>query len=104
MAELKNEFSWSWSRHRAFGECARRYWLNHYAFWGGWSRGSPAREIYIQKKLNSRPQWIGTTVHEAAEWVLKQVVRGNYPQPERVEERFMREAKRRIEESERGIY
>ena len=104
MAELKNEFSWSWSRHRAFEECRRRYWLNHYAFWGGWQSSSPAREIYIQKKLTSRPQWIGTTVHQAAEWVLREVRRGHYPTPDRVVERFMRQARRQIDESRREMY
>jgi len=104
MADLKNEFSWSWSRHRAFRSCLRRYYLQHYAFWGGWESDSPAREIYIQKKLNSRPQWIGTTVHQAAEWVLKQVQRGHYPAPERVVERYERAARRTIDESQRGLY
>ncbi|MFK7927980.1 MAG: PD-(D/E)XK nuclease family protein [Myxococcota bacterium] len=104
MADLKNEFSWSWSRHRAFESCLRRYYLQHYAFWGGWDPSSPAREIYIQKRLNSRPQWIGLTVHEAAEWLLKQVRRGEFPTRERAVERFMRQARRRIEESERGLY
>lgn len=104
MAELKNEFSWSWSRHRAFESCKRRYYLQHYGFWGGWSPSSPAREIYIQKRLNSRPQWIGLTVHEAAEWVLGQVRRGQFPPKERVVERFLRAAQRRVDESARGLY
>ena len=104
MADLKNEFSWSWSRHKTFERCLRRYYLQHYAFWGGWEPGSPAREIYIQKKLTSRPQWIGTTVHTAAEWVLKEVGRGHYPPPERVVERFGRIARRAVEDSSRGIY
>jgi len=43
-------------------------------------------------------------VHEAAEWLLKQVCRGEFPTPERAVERFMRQARRRIEESERGLY
>lgn len=104
MAVLKNEFSWSWSRHRAFETCRRRYWLNHYGFWGGWTSRSPAREIYIQKKLNSRPQWLGTMVHQAAEWLLGEVRRGSYPTPERAIERTMRQARRMIEDSERGAY
>lgn len=104
MADLKNTFSWSWSRHRAFQTCRRLYWHQHYGFWGGWEASSPAREIYVQKKLNSRPQWIGTTVHGAVEWVLGQVVRGNYPEPERVVERFRRKAWRDIEDSARGLY
>ena len=106
MRELINEFSWSWSRHRTFGECLRRYWLNHYGFWGGWNQNaSPdTREIYIQKKLNTRPQWIGTTVHEAARWALDQISRGQPPQLERVTERFLRAARLQIESSYRKEY
>lgn len=104
MAELKNEFSWSWSRHRAFETCRRQYWLQHYGFWGGWEAEAPSREIYIQKRLNSRPQWIGLVVHEAAEWVLGQVRRGHYPPPDRVVERFRRHAQRMIDDSSRGLY
>lgn len=106
MGELKNEFSWSWSRHRAFRECRRRYWLQHYAFWGGWDRNSPAdvREIYIQKRLNTRATWLGSLVHEAVEWVLGEVRQGRYPPPEHVAERFERRARREIDESSRGLY
>ena len=84
MADLRNEFSWSWSRHRAFGDCQRKYWLQHYAFWGGWDPASPppVREIYIQKRLTSRGLWLGTLVHEAAEFVLGQVRHGRFPPPQ----------------------
>jgi CRISPR/Cas system-associated exonuclease Cas4 (RecB family) len=106
MGALKNTFSWSWSRHRALRTCPRKYWLQHYGFWGGWRRDHPAREIYIQKKLNSRPQWLGTTVHAAAEWVLGQLRRpgGAPPAPERVVERTLRAARRSIEDSEAGRF
>ena len=104
MAELKNEFSWSWSRHRAFAHCRRLYWLQHYGFWGGWRRGSPAREIYIQKRLNTRPQWLGTQVHEAAEWTLREVLRGAYPPAETVVQRARAQASAMIRDSAAGRY
>lgn len=104
MADLKNEFAWSWSRHRAFQTCDRFYYLQHYGFWGGWENGAANREIYIQKKLSTRPMWIGITVHEAAEWLIGQIRQGHYPAPDRVVERTLRTARRAIEESERGIY
>jgi hypothetical protein len=102
--ELKNEFSWSWSRHRAFATCPRLYWLAHYGFWNGWQRGAPSREIYIQKRLNTRPQWLGTQVHAAAEWVLSEVRSGRPPAPERAVERARRQAVTMIGDSERGLY
>ena len=73
MAEFKNEFSWSFSRHGVFEECRRKYWLNHYAFWNGWLRDSAprVRELYIQKNLTTRAMWLGTVVHDAAEYALK---------------------------------
>lgn len=104
MAELKNEFSWSWSRHRAFHQCRRFYWLQHYGFWGGWRRGSPARDIYIQKKLNTRPQWLGTQVHAAAEWTLREVLRGSYPPPATVIARARAHAATMIRDSAAGRY
>ena len=106
MGSFKNEFSWSWSRHRTFGQCPRMYWLNHYGFWDGWSPDcSPeVREVYIQKKLNSRAQWLGTVVHETAEWVLKSVRKGSYPPKEQVIQRAMTKAKRQIEDSQRSLF
>ena len=73
MADFKNEFSWSFSRHGVFEECPRKYWLNHYAFWNGWRNDCPprTRELYIQKNLATRPMWLGTVVHDAAEYALK---------------------------------
>lgn len=104
MADFKNEFSWSWSRHRAFLECRRKYWLAHYGFWGGWKRGSPQREIYTQKRLNTRPQWLGSLVHELVERTLKDALNGRAASPERVVERARRRAWGMIEDSERGRY
>ena len=78
---FKNEFSWSWSRRSTFESCLRKYYYQHYGFWGGWntSASPETRELYIQKKLLTRAQWMGIVVHEAAEWTLKSVTRGSFP-------------------------
>ncbi len=101
---LRNEFSWSWSRHQTFHTCLRRYWLTHYASWGGWdpSASAEVREIYIQKHLCSRPQWIGLLVHDAARFVLQQVRDGRRPHPERIVDQFRRLAHRQVRDSEVG--
>jgi len=106
MSDLRNEFSWSWSRHRTFEKCLRRYWLSHYGSWGGWEASAPdeVREAYIQKKLATRPQWVGTLVHEAAEYVLVEVRQGRNPEPRKVVEQFRRLARRQIEDSLQGRY
>jgi hypothetical protein len=62
------------------------------------------REAYIQKKLCSRPAWIGIIIHEALEWLIKQNIAGYSPTPEQLVERFRRKALQQIEDSERGFY
>lgn len=103
---LRNDFSWSWSRHQTFHACLRRYWLLHYASWGGWEPGAPeeVRELYVQKHLSTRPQWIGILVHDAARWTLQQVRDGRRPLPERVVEQFRRRARRQLQDSVDGRY
>ena len=101
---LPNPFSWSWSRHRSFERCRRAYWLQYYASWRGWEGDSVAREIYIQKRLTSVPQWVGQVVHEAAEWALREAQRGECPTPERAVERYRRMAQRQIADSKAGLY
>lgn len=73
MADLQNEFSWSKSRHEKFRECRRAYWYTYYGSWGGWEApaGSPARELYVLKKLSTRWQWAGSVVHEAIRRLLE---------------------------------
>ncbi|MBW2257532.1 MAG: PD-(D/E)XK nuclease family protein [Deltaproteobacteria bacterium] len=106
MTELKNEFAWSWSRHQTLETCLRRYWLSHYGAWGGWNPSAPdeVREAYIQKRLSTRAQWVGTLVHEAAEYVLKEVKESRFPRREGVVEQFRRRAHRQIGDSREGRY
>ncbi|MDR0993466.1 MAG: PD-(D/E)XK nuclease family protein, partial [Verrucomicrobiota bacterium] len=67
MSTLKNEFSWSFSRHDIFQSCLKRYYFTYYASWGGWQADAPAhvREVYMLKKLSTRFQWAGHHVHQA---------------------------------------
>lgn len=69
---LRNEFSWSKSRHEKLVECARQYYFHYYGSWGGWERDAdPAvRELYVLKKLTSRSAWAGSTVHDAIKRAL----------------------------------
>lgn len=103
---FKNDFSWSWSRRSTFETCLRKYYYQHYGFWGGWKTSADAetRELYIQKKLLTRAQWMGIVVHEAAEWTLKAVSRGGFPPPEDVVARFGTQARRQILDSQHSRY
>lgn len=78
MADIKNEFSWSKSRHERFSGCRREYFFAYYASWGGWQRTAPplARETYLLKKLSNRFQWAGSMVHDAIRDVLTRVRHG----------------------------
>lgn len=73
MADLRNEFSWSKSRHEKFSECRRAYFYAYYGSWGGWEAepGSTVRELYVLKKLSSRWQWAGSVVHDALKDLLR---------------------------------
>ncbi len=78
---LKNEFSWSKSRHGKLEECPRQYYYQYYGSWGGWERDAdPAvRELYVLKKLTTRPAWAGSCVHDAAKRVLTSLRDGGAP-------------------------
>jgi hypothetical protein len=73
MAELRNEFTWSKSRHEKFSECRRAYFYTYYGSWGGWEAetGSAVRELYVLKKLSSRWQWAGSVVHGSLKRMLE---------------------------------
>ena len=77
MSSLKNELSWSFSRHHCFQTCLKQYYFSYYGAWGGWEREADARTrlLYQLKKLTTRAQWAGTHVHAAIEHLL-QTARG----------------------------
>ncbi len=100
MARLENLFSWSVSRARLFQDCRRKYWLNYYGSWEGWERDAAheVREAYQQKKLTTRPMWIGTVVHEAAERAL-QALEWRVPEVEETTGWAVQKARKDIEVS-----
>lgn len=74
MAELKNEFSWSFSRDNLFKECKRKYFYNYYGSWEGWKKDSIdeiTRTLYVLKNLVNRKIWRGDAVHKEISRVLK---------------------------------
>ena len=74
MTKLINELSWSHSRRNTFNECRRKYFYHYYGSWEGWSWNATKRqkELYLHKKLVNRWMWMGTVVHNAVEYLLKQ--------------------------------
>ncbi len=74
MPLLKNEFSWSFSRHKLFNECRRAYYYYYYESWGGWDRHAPdrARKAYVLKKMQNLDMWAGTLVHQLLAGIITQ--------------------------------
>ena len=66
MTDLKNELTWSFSRHERLLACPRRYYFKHYGSWGGWERDAPdfVRELYRLGKLERRATWSGSILHK----------------------------------------
>jgi len=72
--ELKNEFSWSFSRDNLFSECRRKYYYNYYGSWGGWKKESAdevTRSLYVLKNLVNMKIWKGDAVHKEISRIFK---------------------------------
>ena len=111
-------FSWSYSRHRTFQDCPRKYWLHYYAAARGEEPDADPRlrEVFVQKYLVSRPAWVGTLVHDAAEQALlllrpdlREIPEGEEAPPappvtrrEELAEFFLDRARREVEGSQSG--
>lgn len=98
--------SWSWSRDRRLRECARKYFLHHYASRGGWQPEAPApvRQAYVLRHLQSRHMWVGTVVHELIELALGAMRRGETVPVDGLVERGIRRMRAQYAESMQGLY
>jgi hypothetical protein len=70
--DLKNEFSWSYSRAAKYGQCPRAYYYHYYAAWEGWSQESPlpVQRVYLLKNLTDLSRWRGILVHDSIKFAL----------------------------------
>ena len=78
MTDFKNEFSWSFSRHRTFNTCKRKYYYNHYGIWGGWKDDADeeTKKLYMLKQMTSLPMLAGSLVHKEVQRILESVRKG----------------------------
>lgn len=106
MAVLVNSFSWSKSRDGLFRECKRKYYYHYYGSWGGWEADAPdeVRTLYVLKQLQSRQQWAGKLIHEAAEFALKALRERRRLRGEEFIEDTLRRMRRQWKESRRRLY
>jgi hypothetical protein len=102
---VKNELVWSHSRAKTLEGCMRAYWYTYYGSWGGWKPDASKenRELWVQKKLQSIPSWLGTTVHQVAEHVLKRAQQGREVVEEEELELALDVAVQSIRDSEAGL-
>lgn len=73
MAELSNEFAFSWSRQKIFYDCPRKLYWQYYGSWGGWEdeASRDARLAYRLKNLKTLSMLIGETFHEELAEILQ---------------------------------
>ncbi|HYK54164.1 MAG TPA: PD-(D/E)XK nuclease family protein [Candidatus Eremiobacteraceae bacterium] len=66
MAEIHNDFAWSWSRHNSFYECPRKFYWKYYGSWRGWEDEAPedAALAYRLKQIKSVAMLVGQTLHD----------------------------------------
>lgn len=78
MAELINQFFWSFSAAKDFETCPRRRYWAKYAAWGGWSaKAEPrSRAAYRLSKMESRFTLAGRVAEEAVRWMLQRQQEG----------------------------
>lgn len=107
MAELRNEFSWSRSRDDTFRACPRQYYYQYYGAWGGWSEKADARTrtLYVLKQLQTRQQWLGSTVHNCLRWILTALRKdGRAPAEELALQHLARRLQIDFQNSGEGLY
>ena len=87
--KLENTFKWSHSRRKNFEKCKRLYFLQHYAFWGGWEYDADAftRLCYRLSKVQNLDMWGGQIVHDQIETILRDLRVGRRPEFEAVKAR-----------------
>ncbi|HWO97812.1 MAG TPA: PD-(D/E)XK nuclease family protein [Bacillus sp. (in: firmicutes)] len=92
MFEIRDfpEFSWSYSRHKTWTDCARKYGYEYYFAHNGWLYDAPASAQYTYrlKKLVSLPILFGQAVHNVIENTIKQYAqKGCIPHLKELEQR-----------------
>ena len=104
--ELKNEFSWSYSRAAKFRHCPRAYYYHYYAAWAGWraDAAEPVRRAYLLKNLTDLSRWVGDLVHQSIKFALTRLQAGDAITLTDLLKQMHRRARADFEESRRGRY
>ena len=97
VADIVNEFAWSWSRHEHFYQCPRKIYWQYYGSWGGWEETAPhdAALAYRLKQIKSMAMLVGQLFHDVIAERLRLRADAPAPVPEaqikgEVERRFLK--------------
>ncbi len=103
---LKNEFSWSYSRAAKYQECPRAYYYHYYAAWEGWQSHAPVpvKKAYLLKNLTSLSRWVGNLVHETIRFALAQLKSGRVVAENALVEQMHTRAQTDFIDSQSGRY
>jgi hypothetical protein len=76
--DLKNNFSWSYSRASRYRYCPRAYYYHYYAAWEGWlpDAPQPVKQAYLLKNLTDLSRWTGVLVHDSIKFALSRLKAG----------------------------
>lgn len=79
MTDFKNEFSWSFSRHRKLNTCRRQYYFHYYGSWGGWEESAEniTRKLYQLKKMITLSMLAGDVIHRMISIILEALKSGH---------------------------
>ena len=102
MAELTNEFAFSWSRYKTFYDCPRKLYWQHYGSWGGWEADAPrtAQLAYRLKRIQNLTMLVGDTFHAELAEILRRREPASRPVPvEQLKNDMERRLLKRLRES-----
>jgi hypothetical protein len=105
-ADLKNQFSWSYSRAAKYRQCPRAYYYHYYAAWGGWQPHAPepVQQAYLLKNLTDLPRWIGTLVHDSLKFALARLRAGQPVSPANLLNQMRARAEADLDNSHSGRF
>ncbi len=103
---LKNQFSWSYSRGQKYRRCPRAYYYHYYAAWEGWQKNAPepVRQAYLLKNLTGISRWSGTRVHESIKFAVARLKSGHIVNMADLLAQMRRRARTDIDSSKSGQY
>ncbi len=103
---LKNEFSWSYSRAAKYRQCPRAYYYHYYAAWEGWKATAPApvKKAYLLKNLTGLSQWVGNLVHETIRFALSRLKAGEMVEEAELIRQMHTRAQSDFSDSQNGRY